>query len=113
MKDRELLVMSAQSVGVELVFNDGFAGYYKDCGGHVAWIPWHPILDGADAMRLVVHHGMLINRGIVSCRIENGARMLQRSFPAGLPGGVKLDRDMQALCRAIAELAADIAQVSR
>ena len=111
MKDRELLVMAAQSIGLELVFHDGYAGYYKDCGSSSVWIPWDPTIDGSDAMRLVVQHGMLINRGIVTCRIGKNHQVLQRSFPVNPLGDTDIDEAAQALCRTITELAADIAQM--
>lgn len=108
MLDRELIELSARSIGLELSFQNGSAGYYRDFGDCVAWIPWDPIVDGADAMRLVVQHGMQINAGVVSCRVGAHQREHLRAYPTAASAETDVDLATQALCRAIAEVAADI-----
>ncbi|MFK0311778.1 hypothetical protein ACIQUF_11065 [Pseudomonas sp. NPDC090233] len=106
--DCELIELSARSIGLELSFQNGSAGYYRDFGDCVAWLPWDPIVDGADAMRLVVQHGMQINAGAVTCRVGTHKREHVRDYPVGVNGETDVDLATQALCRAIAEVAVDI-----
>lgn len=63
-------------------------------------------------MSLLVQHGMLINRGIVTCRIGNIHRILQRSFRFNPLGDTEVDQEMRSLCRAVTELAADVGQLT-
>lgn len=110
MSDRELIELSARSIGLELSFQNGSAGYYRDFGDCVAWIPWDPIVDGADAMRLVVQHGMQINAGVVTCRVGTHACQYLQDYPVAKNGDTNIDLATQALCRAITEVAAHICE---
>ncbi|WP_282361425.1 hypothetical protein [Pseudomonas sp. PS01300] len=104
----ELLRLAAKSANIDLVYQNGQAGRYKEFGDSRAWVPWAPHQDGSDAMWLVAVHGMQINSGKITCRVGTTARVLQASYPYNPLGDTDPEQVAQAICMAITELAADI-----
>lgn len=65
MDDRELLELAAKAGGIDLHWNDaGESGYYENWRGMPQWMPWNPLADDGDALRLAVDVGM--NLALVS-----------------------------------------------
>ncbi|WDY57345.1 hypothetical protein [Pseudomonas sp. PSKL.D1] len=103
MTDNELIELSAKSIGIELVYQGGAAGYYRDFGDCVAWLAWDPIVDGADAMRLVAVLGLQLKGDVVTCATGLHSCQVER--------GADADLATMNVCRAIAGVAADIGRV--
>lgn len=104
----ELLQLAAKSANIDLVYQNGQPGRYKAVGNDKFWVPWEPHQQCADAMHLVVVHGMQINSGKISCHVGTGARVLQVSYPHNSLGDTDLDKAVLVMCRAITDLAADV-----
>ena len=58
MTDRELLELAAKAAGIE---NFGFNGNGSLCTDPVDYIPWNPLTDDGDALRLAVKLEMLVH----------------------------------------------------
>lgn len=106
MTEREALELAAKAMGQKIVSwsHDGAAQLHP-CGD---W--WNPLLNDADAFRLIARFGMEVHSGCVSCYVGHAAATVQQPYQYVGTENTHVDVAAAALRVAVTGVAALIGQ---